>query len=163
MELFVAQVRQLLEHVRDLFGVPTAVVSSAGPDSAGQNILASWSGGASEGQAAGSAAVSEHHGALGDVDAALNALTQELAEQTAGRRQQVESLLAQLDSDAQSLTQEPQSMELRTAVLHAVGQYLSAAEQVVISHAESIPARRQQMQAILAQYTELAANPGAGS
>lgn len=160
VELFVAQVRQLLEHVRDLFGVPAAVVSTVGPDSAGQNILASWSGGASEGQSAGSAAVSGHHGALGDVDAALNALTQEVAEQTADRRRQVESLLAQLDGDAQSLAQEPQSIELRTAVLHAVGEYLSRAEQVVINHADSIPGIQRQMRAILDQYTELAGNPG---
>ena len=69
MDGFVDTVTRQLEQVRDLFGLPTQVITAVTPDSAGLGLLANWSGASSQGHDEAVSGVGSQHGALGDADA----------------------------------------------------------------------------------------------
>lgn len=155
-------VTQQLERVRDLFGLPTQVVTAATPDSAGSGLLANWSGASSRGHDEAVSGVGSQHGALGDADAALDVLSRELAQETAARRGRAEDLIAAARSTVESLGPQTDSVDGRRALLAALSDHLSAASQLVIEHAESVPARQQQLAALAAQFTALSGGRATG-
>ncbi|WP_071289540.1 hypothetical protein [Mycolicibacterium llatzerense] len=163
MDRFVERVTRQLEQVRDLFGLPDQVITAATPSSAGTGLLANWSGASSQGHDEAAGGVGAQHGALGDADAALDAFTRELGQETAARRARAEDLIRSARGTAESLGPQTDSVDGRRALASALTDHLSAASQLVIEHAESLPARQQQLAALTARFATMSGEPGPGS
>jgi hypothetical protein len=104
VEGFVDMVTQQLERVRDLFGLPTQVITAATPDSAGSGLLANWSGASSRDHDEAARGVDSQHSALGAIDAALDGLTREVAQETSARRGRAEDLIVAARSTVKLVT-----------------------------------------------------------
>lgn len=163
MDRFVERVTRQLEQVRDLFGLPDQVITAATPGSAGTGLLANWSGASSQGHEEAASGVGAQHGALGDADAALDAFTRELGQETAARRGRAEDLIRSARGTAESLGPQTDSVDGRRALASALTEYLAAAAQLVIEHAESLPARQQQLAALTARFSTMSGGPASGS
>lgn len=163
VDRFVERITHQLEQVRDLFGLPTQVITAATPDSAGTGLLANWSGASSQGHDEAAGGVGAQHGALGDADAALDAFARELGQETAARRGRAEDLIRSARGAVESLGPQTDSVDGRRALSSALTDYLSAAAQLVIEHAESVPARQQQLAALTARFGALSGGPAGGS
>lgn len=163
MEGFVDRVTQQLERVRDLFGVPTQVITAATPDSAGSGLLANWSGASSQGHDEAATGVGSQHGALGEADVALDRFTRQLAHETSVRRGRAEDLIAACRASVESLGPQTDSVDGRRALATALTDYLSAASQLVTEHAEGVPARQHELAALSARFTALTRDPATGS
>lgn len=163
MDGFVDRVTQLLERVRDLFGLPTQVITAATPGSAGSGLLANWSGASSQGHDAAASGVGSQHGALGDADEALGVFTRQLVQETLARRSRAEDLITAARGAVQSLGPQTDSVDGRRALAAALTDCLSAASQLVIEHAEAVPARQRELAALSARFTALCGDSAPGS
>ncbi|WP_071289301.1 hypothetical protein [Mycolicibacterium llatzerense] len=160
MEGFVAGVHETLKQVRDLFGTPAPVLSSAGTSSAGQGGTPGWSGAASSDQRVAATALDNKNTHLHGADHALDGFSRTVATDTATSRKGADDVIVSANKTTMALAPYTNTLAGRVALASSLTDHVATAGDLVTGYGNTLPGRQQQLTGIAAQYTPTTPPPG---
>jgi cell wall-associated NlpC family hydrolase len=152
MEGFVAGVQQTLKQVRDLFGSPVPVLTSATTEAAATGTMPGWSGNASTEQRLAATALNNQHTTLTSADTALDRFSRQLATDTATSRHGIDDVILSAHRTTVALAPYTHTLAGRVALATSLTDHLATATNIVTGYGTTLPTRQQQLTNITTQY-----------
>ena len=147
-----ASVLRSLEQVRDLFGGPGLLSTSAGVVSAGGGGVPGWGGGAAGGERLGAVALDSRTQVLAGADRGLDGFARAVAVDAATGRHRGQALITSAVRSTQALAPYSGSTPGRVALVSSLTDHLGSAGGLVTGYGNTLPARQAQLAALAGEY-----------